>query len=164
MTYLPIENITYKTRLTEEELIRRLEEVTEPARIRFLIFGKGTTKTYEGEITPDSFSIRRIIWYRNSFLPRITGTMLSDFHGTRIFVKMRLPPLTVVLISLFCGVLVLMLVITLKQSFDNMVANLSSLLGMLVFLYALTMGAFKFESVETKRYLQILFEAEMIEE
>lgn len=163
MTYLPIENITYKTRLTEEELIKRLEDATEPARIRFGLFGKGTTKTYEGEITPYSFSIRRIIWFRNSFLPEITGTMLSDFHETRIYVKMRLHPLTVVLTYLFCGVLVLMFVIALQQNFDNMASNLVRLFGMFVFLYALTMGAFKLESIRSKTDLQKLFEAEMVE-
>lgn len=163
MTYLPYENITYKTRLTEDELFKRLEDATEPAKIRFGLFGKGTTKTYEGEINRPSFAIRRIIQYQNSFLPRIKGTIENDFGGTRIHVKMRLHPFVVAFLFIWCSGAVLGCVLILTQDLDHSLFSLIPFV-MLVFCYALTLGAFKFESVPTKKALQKLFEAEMVEE
>lgn len=164
MNYLPYENITYKTRLTEDELIKRLEENTEPKKLlRFGILGIGKTKTYEGDINRQEFSIQRIIWYRNSFLPRITGTMLSELHGTRIDVKMRLHPWVIIFSWFWCSCVGLVCIGILTQAFDNSVFSLIPF-GMLLFYYTMTMGAFKFESVPTKKALQKLFDAEMIEE
>jgi hypothetical protein len=38
-------------------------------------------KPFCGEVNDDSFKIQRVIWYRNSFLPVITGTITAKGEG-----------------------------------------------------------------------------------
>src|SRR5260370_114671 len=46
-----------------------------------------------GYVRDDSFSLRRYIRYRNSFLPRIRGRIIPANNGTRINVIMFIHPL-----------------------------------------------------------------------
>lgn len=161
MKYLPTENITYKTRLTEDEVLKRLEALIEPST-KFGLLGGMVSKNYEGQITPPSFAIKRIIRYQNSFLPRITGTLEFDHGGTRIHVKMRLPPVVAVFMGIWFVGVVLACIVVLSYGSGGSAFGLIPF-GMLFFGYALTMIAFKFESNNSKKELQRIFEAEIVE-
>jgi hypothetical protein len=166
MKFLPTENITYKTRLKEDELIRRLSEFIEPEKtFRFDIFGGGSTKPYEGQISGQTFNINRIINYRNSFLPIINGVIEKDFDGLTIKVKMRLHNFVIVFLYIWYAGVGLGFLAFLKQALSNSEFNPASMIpfGMLIFAYALTMGAFKYESNKSKKDLQTIFEADIIE-
>jgi hypothetical protein len=43
-------------------------------------------------VTGFTFDIQRIIGYRNSFLPRIGGTIAADGRGSAISIAMKLHP------------------------------------------------------------------------
>lgn len=164
MSFLPIEKITYKTRLNQDEIFKRLSEIVEPKKIlRFGIFRNNSSKTYEGEFNTNSFEIQRIISYRNSFLPIINGTIEKEFDGMAIHMKMRLHVFVMIFLCIWCGVILLATIILLSQTFSNWDLGLFSLIpiGMLLFAYVLTMGAFKYESNKSKKELQNLFEAEI---
>ena len=166
MKFLPTENITYKTRLKEEELMRRLSEFIEPEKtFRFGNFRSDYRKPYEGQINGHTFNIKRIISYRNSFLPRIYGIIERDFDGMTIKVKMRLHIFVIVFLCVWCGGLGLGCIAFLTQAFSKSDFNLATLIpfGMLIFVYALTMGGFKHESNKSKKDLQAIFEADKIE-
>jgi hypothetical protein len=166
MKFLPTENITYKTKLKEEEIVGRLSDLIEPEKaFRFRIFSSGLTKPYEGQIKGGTFDIKRIIGYRNSFLPRINGIIEKDDDGIRIKVKMRLHIFIIVFLCFWCGVVGLACVAILTLSFGDSEFNPATFIpfGMLLFAYGLTMGAFKFESNKSKKDLQRIFEAEIIE-
>jgi hypothetical protein len=166
MKYLPIENITYKTRLNEEELYRRLSNSMEPEkRLRFSFFGSSSTKTYEGKMSGQTFNMKRIIRYRNSFLPRITGIIEKDFDGLTITVKMRLHILVTVFLCFWCTGVGLASVAVLTQVISHSEFYPQTMIpfGMLIFAYVITMGGFKFESNKSKKDLQALFEADIIE-
>ncbi|WP_113638776.1 hypothetical protein [Nubsella zeaxanthinifaciens] len=166
MKFLPAENIIYKTRLKEDELIRRLSDYIEPEKtFRFGVFGSGSTKSYEGQISGQAFNIKRIISYRNSFLPRINGVIERDFDGLTIKVKMRLHIFVIVFLCIWCGGVGLGCLAFLMQAFSKSEFNPATIIpfGMLIFAYALTMGAFKFESNKSKKDLQTIFEAHIIE-
>ena len=45
-------------------------------------------KPFCGEVNDNSFKIQRVIWYRNSFLPVITGTITAKGEGSVVEVKM----------------------------------------------------------------------------
>lgn len=161
MNFLPLEKITYKTRLNEEEIIKRLSEIVEPKRIiRLGILGNRSSKTYEGVINENEFEIQRIISYRNSFLPIIKGTIEKEFDGIAIHVKMRLNMFVFVFLCIWCGGVLLGALALLTQAFNNSKLGLFSLIpfGMLLFAYLLTMVAFKYESNKSKKDLQTLFE------
>lgn len=166
MKFLPTENITYKSRLNEEEIVKRLSDFIEPEKtFRFGVFSKSSTKSYEGQIYGSNFEIKRIIGYRNSFLPRINGSIEKNFDGTTIKVKMRLHILVIVFLCIWCGGVGIACIASLSLTFGIVKFDPMSLIpfGMLIFVYLLTMGGFKFESSKAKQDLQGIFEAEIIE-
>ena len=56
MKYLPFERITYKTNLSEKEVLTRLSGFVEPKN---LVWGKIISKEYEGSIYNNSFEISK---------------------------------------------------------------------------------------------------------
>ena len=168
MKYLPTENITYKSKLNEEEILKRLSEIIEPEKMfRFDFFKSGSSKSYEGQIIGHTFDISRIISDRNSFLPRISGVIERDYNGLTIKVKMRLHLFVLVFLCI-CTVGV---GIGCFAAFLTQVINKSELnpvllapFGFLAFMYLLTMFGFKTESRRSKKDLQLLFEADIIED
>ena len=164
MKYLPRENITYKTKLNEDEVIKRLLNFIEPEKtFSFGIISSGSIKSYEGQINGQTFKIKRIIGYRNSFLPIINGIIEKDYDGeTTIKVKMRLQIFIIVFLFIWCGGAGLIGIAFLTQAFDGSEFNPAILIpfGMLILVYALVMGAFKFESNKSKKDLQSILEAE----
>lgn len=165
MKFLPIENIVYKTHLKPEEVLTRIKEVIEPKKTFRMtgIFASKDHKPYEGSIKGQTFDIRRIIGYRNSFIPIIQGIVAQDRQGTKITVKMQLHKLVFGFIVVW-----LIMVSTIGVGFigatgpDGKISFLNFIpVLMLVFVYAMTMGGFKYESIKSKKYLMELFEAEM---
>lgn len=166
MKFLPTENIIYKTKLKEDEIIKRLSDLIEPEKtFRFGIFGNNSTKPYQGQINGKTFDIKRIINYRNSFLPTINGTIEKTYDGVHIKVKMRLHILVIVFLCFWCSGVLLACIFISVQSMADSEFNPESIIpfGMLLFVYGLTMGAFKAESKKSKKDLQNIFEAEMVE-
>ncbi len=165
MKYLPFENITYKSKLESEEILKRISEIIEPRKmfrtIRF--FESNNHKPYEGTITGNSFKITRIIGYRNSFLPRIKGIVEKDFNGTNVNVKMRVNTFVIVFMLIWLGGVGIGCLVALTLMFNNKHFEPMTLipLGMLIFGYALVTGGFKYESVKSKEYLAKLFDAEI---
>src|SRR5687768_10407578 len=95
--YLAFENYVLTSKLSIEEIKRRLVNNIEPKKsFSFFGFNKSSNKPYKGQIIGDTFTISRIINYRNSFLPVITGRISTFLGKTQINVKMR--PVTSVLI------------------------------------------------------------------
>ena len=168
MKLLPIENIVFKTKLKEDEVIKRLSNSVEPQKKSWsAIFGAGSIKPYEGQIYSNTFDISRNINYRNSFLPQINGVIEQGYDGTTIKVKMRLHVLVIVFLCVWCSIVGGPCLNILTQALtDNLVFQPMSLipLGMLIFMYGITMGGFKYESSKAKKYLKVLFEADIVGE
>ncbi len=160
--FLPVENIIYKTPLTEDEVIKAVAEKTEPSKFRF--FSSNSSKTYEGKIEGKTFDISRIINYRNSFLPQISGAVSREPDGTAIKIKMQLHPVVFVFIFIFIGIAGLIFFPVLFFLIAKGEFKIELLLGLvfMIFPYALTMGGFKFESVKSKESLRELFKAKII--
>lgn len=162
MNFLPFENITYHSKLDETKIIRKLKDNVQLSTST----GYGhreRSKRYEGEIGKNSFNIKRIIWYRNSFLPQISGTIISEKEGTRIKVKMRLHLFVLIFICVFCSILVIALLVGLYASFlFNHLGRMTLFpLGMLAFAYLMTIFGFNFESRKSKKDLKEILEAEI---
>lgn len=87
MKYLPFERITYRTHLSEQEVLKRLSGFVEPKKFGL---GKNYIKEYEGSVNENSFEISKVIQYRNSFLPQIRGRIQKENGGTQIQVTMSL--------------------------------------------------------------------------
>lgn len=158
MKYLPFERITYKTNLSEQEVLTRLSGFVEPKKFGL---GRNPIKEYEGSVNSNSFEIQRVIKNRNSFLPQISGTIQKNNGETQIKIIMKLHWVVFVFLIFWCGFVVLFLIgILVMEDLKSLEFFLP--MFMLLFVYALTMYGFKSESKKSREYLKKSFEAEII--
>lgn len=167
--YLPFENYVITTKLSVHEIKIRLADNIEPKKsVKLSLFSNDSSKPYEGEILGDSFKITRIINYRNSFLPVITGH-ISTFPGrTQINVKIRPVIFVLIFISLWLGIVGLVCVGIILAGifqFKNLLQNGFSPMtlipfGMFFFGCLLITLGFKAESKKSKEFLERVFEVQ----
>ena len=114
---------------------------------------------FQGEVYPGGFRISRIIHYRNSFLPMITGEFQPGAAGTKVVIRMGLHPfVTVFLCVWFGGVgLGLFAVLSGIRSGQTSPAMLLAPVGMLLFGWGLAFAGFWFEARKQKRMLVGMF-------
>ena len=166
MPLLPYQNIVYNTRLTREELLIRLKESVEPKRgLSFNAIKKQKNrKAYEGQLDQDGFKIQRVIQYRNSFLPQITGNFQRGRTGNEVHVKLRLNLFVLIFISLWMGGVTVACLSTVFIS--NTAGGLGYFalipFGMLLFGYLLTTLAFSYEAKKSKKDLLKIFEGRIL--
>lgn len=147
MTFLPFETIVIETSLTKEETISNLMKNIEP-ETTFRFQNKSDTKDFEGRLNGNEFEIKRIISYRNSFLPIIRGKIETFGTGTQITINMRLHVAVMIFMAVWFGFVGLFFIASLSSA--GISETLLYPLGMLIFGYALTMGGYLFESYRTK--------------
>jgi len=85
----PFRKFEFSTRMSTEHAARVLEEIVEPPRK----WGWPTSPKrgyFEGRVTGGRFKIHRIVYYRNSFIPIIEGSLRRDGLGTLVTLNMRL--------------------------------------------------------------------------
>lgn len=167
--YLPFENYVLTSKLSVEEIKRRLADNIEPKKsLRLSIFNSGSSKPYEGHILGDTFTMSRIINYRNSFLPVITGHISTFLGKTQINVKMRPVTFVLVFISLWLGIvglvclgIILVGLIQFKKVLQNGFSPMILIpFAMFLFGCLLTTLAFKAESRKSKKFLHRMFEGQ----
>lgn len=148
--------MVYRTSLTSEEVVRRLSNIVGPKRsIAVHLFGPRPDKPYEGTVGAHDFSIKRVIHYRNSFLPRIHGVVSQGLKGSEVQVVMRLHPLVTVFMVMWLSFAGLMFSASLSRLNEGPWMQLVPL-GLLAFGYLMALGGFKFEA---RRAIRDLTEA-----
>ena len=157
--FLPTEKLTLKTPLQKTEIIQRLQDVTEPRKlIRFRTW-ETYTNDYEGEIETDSFAVKRLINYRNSFLPEIKGYIRSGLGGNKIDLSMDLHPLVLgflVVWSLTFGGVGLFVVAEVFEE-GSLLFSLAPIAFVLL-LYIIILAIFKYEAKKSKQRFEELWE------
>ncbi|MBK9353262.1 MAG: hypothetical protein IPN09_04590 [Bacteroidetes bacterium] len=101
-TLIPIENYTFKSKLSANELIKIIDEHIEPKKFSFRlksIWGVADYKRYIGYINANNFKISTWPLFSNSGGPMIYGKIIDDIDGSTIKIKSRL---SVFEIALFC--------------------------------------------------------------
>jgi len=170
---LPFEKYRIQTHLSEEEIIHRLDNITQhsgkrPSSFLFglgTLFGQSSGARYEGKIEPNNFKISRVISYRNSFLPVIQGTVSSFLNQREIAISMSLNLFVKIFMGIWLTLTSLASIFTLYRFFTGTDQDPSSPgifipLQMVVFGYLLMLLAFKFESRKSKKELNDLLEAQ----
>ena len=94
MQLLPYHTFTLKTHEPLPDVIDKLNAHIEAPKTFRWTFSRNHAP-YAGRISSDGFEVRRIIHYRNSFLPTIRGRFESGSQGTVIRITMRLHPLVI---------------------------------------------------------------------
>ncbi len=113
------------------------------------------TKRFWGYMREDdTFRIRPVIRYRNSFLPVICGEIRTRGNGTLIRVRMRPPIVSAAFMLTWYSLLGIALVAVIRSgSFSGVaVALLMAVVG-----FGIMTGAFGYEAGKSKKYLEKLF-------
>lgn len=119
------------------------------------------------------FKIRRVINYRNTFLPIVVGKMLPRFQGgTRIEVEMRMHWFAAIFMLLWAGFPVLILTTALlhidigildsRAPRDSKSHQFAAAIAMVMFGYALCAVAFNIEAQRARVLLLKLLDATLI--
>jgi len=156
MALLPFERLTLRTPLSPDEVYARLAAAVEPVRWYRSPFSRAH-RPYEGEITPNGFKIRRVINYRNSFLPAITGRIRVDEIGSAIELVFRLHVVVAVFMVVWLGGAAAATIVGAAEILRGHAPAVAWIpLGMLVLGYAMMQGGFVIESRKAKRFFDEL--------
>jgi|SRR6187551_977617 len=145
MPLLPYRRYELVSTKAPSEVEAALRDAVEPKSIwRF----STATRPLEGEVGDAVFDVRRIIGYRNSFLPQIRGKISAAPEGSRIAITMRLHPLVLAFMTFWLGVVGVGCVWSLVAELQKGGAPLKALgpAVMFIFGWALSAGAFTFEA------------------
>ncbi len=147
---LPFENVTYKTELSPTEIANQLRSSTQ-----YTTLGKS--------ISEKGFTIKRIINYRNSFLPIVTGTITEEENETTVNVKMKMNILVIIFMTFWFAMVFLAGFATIVISYSSGFEVFYLIpFGMLIFGVVLVVGGFKAESSKTKKDLQKILQAQIV--
>lgn len=167
MIFLPFDQFTIKTYLSPDEVRSRLEGVVEAKQhFRRFSFNKKHLP-YEGVVTDNSFKVTRIIHYRNSFLPIISGEIKEGLGDTVVEITMKPNLFALIFIAVW-----LVIFLTIRASIGGFFFfpapdNTSSAgmfaigVGIVAFVYLLVNGSFQFEAIKSKKFFQTLFETQL---
>lgn len=158
MTPWPWHKFEIRTRLTLQQARAALAAHVEEVKwFRWTMPSSANDKRFTGRVEDDSFEIRRILGYRNSFAPMSRGTISTVGRGARIDVRMTLHPFVAVFIGVWSTGVLFALVAFATAGSERIYALLPLL--MLAFLYAMTLLAFWFEANKQERALREIFQA-----
>ena len=112
-----------------------------------LFFARGD-KPFCGEVSGSTFKVMRVIRYRNSFLPVVSGTLEPRGAGTRVHVRLRLHAWVMAFIVFFLAIV---------WGHARPSEGCLFELGMSAFLVAMTLGGFWFEATKQEPMLRAIF-------
>jgi hypothetical protein len=95
---LPYQRFSIETRLSMDEVMHRLHTaVAAPAYWQWT----RPPQPFQGSVTGTSFTIHRVIGYRNSFRPRVAGRIVPGHSATAIECTMTMEPVVQVFMALW---------------------------------------------------------------
>lgn len=163
---VPLEHHVLITKLSSLEVRKRIAGCIAPTKNEAI---SDSTKLYTGELSGDSFTISRIIHYRNAFLPVISGDIAGGFTSpTQVFLEMKLTRFFLVFIYSWIGVVGLVCVgilaaglIQFRQVMQN---GFSPLLlvpfGLFLLGCVLIIIPFRMESKKSKKFFDQLLDVQ----
>lgn len=116
--FLPIENYTFKSKLSSNELIKIIDEHIEPKKFSFglkSIWGVADYKRYIGYINEYNFKISTWPSFSNRVIPVIYGEIVDEIDGSTITLKNRLSIIEIVTFSIFFFLFVIENIIYIAQ-------------------------------------------------
>jgi hypothetical protein len=101
----PIHLFDVQTALTADEVVKILQANCGPRTWKWPF--EANTKYFSGDITDNDFQLRRIISYKNSYLPEITGAILPGAKGIRVSITMKLNKYVVLFMAIWLSMVAL---------------------------------------------------------
>jgi hypothetical protein len=153
--WVPQHRFEIQSPLSPTAAIEALKAHVEPRRMFRVGFpSSANDKRFQGEVGADGFSITRVIGYRNSFLPQVTGKVRAAGSRSVVDVEMRLFAPVIVLVI---AIMAMMLLIVGAVAFEGDVVGLASLVLMPALAYGAVLWAFWFEAEKQDRALREIF-------
>lgn len=161
MKLLLSEKLTLHTSLSQTEVLKKLSYNIESSGM--FLEKLESSKSFEGCISYDSFTIKRIINYRNSFLPIIKGELNETDNGTQISLIMKPDPGIVQFMLIWLAGIILGIVVILFAGFTKEGSDYAVLIpcGMLAIGIGLITVGFNTERAKAKTKLIEILEAEI---
>jgi hypothetical protein len=164
MTFLPYDKIDLTTRLTDKQIVSKLKSITDTdTKFSFKKLFKSNDKSYFGTITDESFEIKRIIYYKNSFLPILFGSFQKTINGSTISIKMRMHMAVNIGLSIICSFLLFFSIGFLLYTDKSDEKEITRFIPLIMFsiIYVLVMFFYKLESKKAQRDLIELLSADI---
>lgn len=141
--------------LSTAAALEALKAHVEPRRMFRMNFpSSANDKRFQGAVDGANFNITRVIGYRNSFLPQVTGTVRAAGSRSVVDVEMKLFAPVLILVVVIAAMLLLIIG---AVAFEGDLAALASLLIMPPLAYGLVLWAFWFEAEKQERALREIF-------
>ena len=118
MKLFPSQEATLYSVLPKAEVLDRLQYNVQPEYMGFTDKDY-PAKRFEGHIEGDSFTLKRVVDYRNSFLPVIRGSLSELPRGTRVNLTLKPMRRIAIIMRLWFGAAVLVLIITIIASLTD---------------------------------------------
>ncbi|MBL0079616.1 MAG: hypothetical protein IPP53_11065 [Bacteroidetes bacterium] len=152
--FLPIENYTFKSKLSSNELIKIIDEHIEPKKFSFRlksIWGVADYKRYIGYINEYNFKISTWPSFSNRVIPVIYGEIVDEIDGSTITLKNRLSIIEIVTFSIFFFLFVIENIIYIAQlsSIENLIQKSWKSLSFFSF-FILLFCSFSIETAKRK--------------
>lgn len=164
MKLLPYINRTYTSPFSADYLLRQLQKDIGEQQVFGIIglFSNSSDPVFEGKVKGNSFSLKRIIYYRNAFNPVIEGMISDTEDGAVIRLTMRLNMFVAVLACIWLSGVSTATILLVADQFHKGKFEPASLviLGFWAFFFGLTNGGFRYEARETDRYFSDLCSAQ----
>ena len=158
MGLLPYEELRVETKLNAGDVKVMLSSVLEPPK------GSGDASAHQpfrGAVEGDAFRIRRVIGYRNWFLPVVEGAIKPESEGSVVEVKMVLSRPAFMLTVVWLGFSFSTLMLAVVSMAGKGAYNLSFIPPLTLFIlgYGICMVGFKAEAANAKTCLKGLLGA-----
>lgn len=161
---IPIQKYILVTKLNENEVLKRLNDIVDArpkTTMMGMTFPHGVSTPYTGIVQGRHFEMSRVINYKNSFLPVITGDVESFLGKTEVKIKMS-PHIGVLLFCAFWMFMVTMAClfvtyIMIQNGFEPMMLIP---FGMAIFGTLLFTLPFRMEAKKSRLFLADLLEEE----
>jgi hypothetical protein len=157
ISLIPYTRLTIKTYLPAYEAKQKLAAHVEPRKLRWGL--SRNHKFFTGTLENGKFNLNRIIHYRNSFLPIITGQIHDDLDTSRIEITMRLSYLVIGFMALFIPFWAFMSFGFLFSTGDSGgTVSFTAFFGFLVLFYGISMIFYNYEVNKARRHLEEIFQ------
>lgn len=95
MKYFPPTVITYRTNLSKDKVLEQINKEITPPYIHT------SPKRYKGEVTGNSFKLKKVLTTKTSSLPRISGTVETDGLYSIVKLEIKLLPILKIFLAVW---------------------------------------------------------------
>ncbi|MCH2043662.1 MAG: hypothetical protein MK212_05930 [Saprospiraceae bacterium] len=159
---IPFRKESYRSLQDPDTLRGILEHNTEPRRLLRWGGASRNTKLFEGKIEKESFKIYRILTYRNSFRPTISGQLrVSKDGGSDLNLSFRLEFFVYIFLILWTGILIPSFVFLFPEMWQKLGLGSIWAIGGLFLFFGVVLAAFHYERKKASDLLTKLLSLEI---